>query len=135
MSPVKGLPITEVGASHRADPGSPHSCLWLLSRRHPFSGREVPISNGSGFVVSPDGLIVTNAHVVANRRRLRVKLASGELYDAVVREVDQVADIATIKINPKVCGEPGAQPGVRSLFLASSAHKAGSSQPTPMPLR
>nr|XP_048702553.1 serine protease HTRA2, mitochondrial isoform X3 [Caretta caretta] len=69
--------------------------------RHPFSGREVPISNGSGFVVSPDGLIVTNAHVVANRRRVRVKLASGELYDAVVREVDQVADIATIKINPK----------------------------------
>ncbi|XP_074848213.1 serine protease HTRA2, mitochondrial isoform X1 [Carettochelys insculpta] len=69
--------------------------------RHPFSGREVPISNGSGFVVSSDGLVVTNAHVVANRRRVRVKLASGELYDAVVREVDQVADIATIKINPK----------------------------------
>ncbi|XP_053109004.1 serine protease HTRA2, mitochondrial [Hemicordylus capensis] len=69
--------------------------------RHPFSGREVPISNGSGFVVSADGLIVTNAHVVANRRRVRVRLASGELYDAVVRQVDQVADIATIKISPK----------------------------------
>ncbi|NXN93781.1 HTRA2 protease, partial [Rhinopomastus cyanomelas] len=70
--------------------------------RHPFSGRDVPISNGSGFVVSPDGLIVTNAHVVANRRRVRVKLASGEQYDAVVQDVDQVADIATIKIKPKV---------------------------------
>ncbi|XP_048799445.1 serine protease HTRA2, mitochondrial [Lagopus muta] len=70
--------------------------------RHPFSGREVPISNGSGFLVSPDGLIVTNAHVVANRRRVRVKLASGEQYDAVVQDVDQVADIATIKIKPKV---------------------------------
>ncbi|XP_053258300.1 serine protease HTRA2, mitochondrial [Podarcis raffonei] len=69
--------------------------------RHPFSGREVPISNGSGFVVSADGLIVTNAHVVANRKRVRVRLASGELYDAVVRQVDQVADIATIKINAK----------------------------------
>ncbi|KAM9027504.1 serine protease HTRA2, mitochondrial isoform 2-T2 [Ara ararauna] len=69
--------------------------------RHPFSGREVPISNGSGFLVSPDGLIVTNAHVVANRRRVRVKLASGEQYDAVVQDVDQVADIATIKIKPK----------------------------------
>ncbi|XP_015705681.1 serine protease HTRA2, mitochondrial isoform X1 [Coturnix japonica] len=72
--------------------------------RHPFSGREVPISNGSGFVVSPDGLIVTNAHVVANRRRVRVKLASGEQYDAVVQDVDQVADIATIRIKPKVRG-------------------------------
>ncbi|XP_075276304.1 serine protease HTRA2, mitochondrial [Opisthocomus hoazin] len=71
--------------------------------RHPFSGRDVPISNGSGFLVSPDGLIVTNAHVVANRRRVRVKLASGEQYDAVVQDVDQVADIATIKIKPKVC--------------------------------
>ncbi|NXQ67896.1 HTRA2 protease, partial [Quiscalus mexicanus] len=71
--------------------------------RHPFLGREVPISNGSGFVVSPDGLIVTNAHVVANRRRVRVKLASGDMYDAVVQDVDQVADIATIKIKPKVC--------------------------------
>ncbi|XP_064005159.1 serine protease HTRA2, mitochondrial [Pogoniulus pusillus] len=69
--------------------------------RHPFSGRDVPISNGSGFVVSPDGLIVTNAHVVANRRRVRVKLASGEQYDAMVQDVDQVADIATIKIKPK----------------------------------
>ncbi|KAJ1212130.1 hypothetical protein NDU88_007466 [Pleurodeles waltl] len=69
--------------------------------RHPFSGREVPISNGSGFVVSKDGLIVTNAHVVANKRRVRVKLSNGEMYDAVVRDVDQVADIATIKINAK----------------------------------
>ncbi|XP_071609118.1 serine protease HTRA2, mitochondrial isoform X2 [Heliangelus exortis] len=69
--------------------------------RHPFSGRDMPISNGSGFLVSPDGLIVTNAHVVANRRRVRVKLASGEQYDAVVQDVDQVADIATIKIKPK----------------------------------
>ncbi|NXY25147.1 HTRA2 protease, partial [Atrichornis clamosus] len=82
--------------------------------RHPFLGREVPISNGSGFLVSPDGLIVTNAHVVANRRRVRVKLASGEQYDAVVQDVDQVADIATIKIKPKVrvtaVGTPGCGP-------------------------
>ncbi|XP_052333816.1 serine protease HTRA2, mitochondrial-like [Oncorhynchus keta] len=67
--------------------------------RHPFSGREVPISNGSGFIVSSDGLIVTNAHVVANKRGVRVKLTNGETYNATVQDVDQVADIATIKIN------------------------------------
>ncbi|KAJ8335760.1 hypothetical protein SKAU_G00391020 [Synaphobranchus kaupii] len=67
--------------------------------RHPFSGREVPISNGSGFIISQDGLIVTNAHVVANKRGVRVKLTNGETYNATVQDVDQVADIATIKIS------------------------------------
>ncbi|XP_028657378.1 serine protease HTRA2, mitochondrial-like [Erpetoichthys calabaricus] len=69
--------------------------------RQPFSGREVPISNGSGFIIDKDGLIVTNAHVVANKRGVRVKLANGETYNAMVLDVDQVADIATIKINAK----------------------------------
>ncbi|KYO33078.1 serine protease HTRA2, mitochondrial [Alligator mississippiensis] len=79
---------------------NPCPLLYAPLLGHPYSGREVPISNGSGFVVSPDGLIVTNAHVVANRRRVRVKLASGELYNAVVQDVDPMADIATIKIEP-----------------------------------
>lgn len=89
------------------------------SRRHPFSGRELPVSNGSGFLVSADGLIVTNAHVVANRRRVRVRLASGEHYEAAVQQVDQVADIATIKISPKVTPlwEPLAAPATTAFGL------------------
>ncbi|XP_006880890.1 PREDICTED: serine protease HTRA2, mitochondrial isoform X1 [Elephantulus edwardii] len=66
--------------------------------RHPFSSREVPISNGSGFVVASDGLIVTNAHVVADRRHVRVRLPSGDTYEAMVTAVDPVADIATLRI-------------------------------------
>uniref|UniRef100_A0A1A8E4L0 Serine protease HTRA2, mitochondrial n=1 Tax=Nothobranchius kadleci TaxID=1051664 RepID=A0A1A8E4L0_NOTKA len=69
--------------------------------RHPFSGREVPVSNGSGFIVSSDGLIVTNAHVVANKRAVRVKLPNGDSYNATVQDVDPEADIATIRITPK----------------------------------
>lgn len=69
--------------------------------RHPFSAREVPVSNGSGFIISRDGLIVTNAHVVANKRGVRVKLTNGEMYNATVQDVDPVADIATIKISPR----------------------------------
>lgn len=60
------------------------------------------MSNGSGFIISNDGLIVTNAHVVANKRGVRVKLNNGDVYNATVQEVDQVADIATIKISVKV---------------------------------
>lgn len=69
--------------------------------RHPFSAREVAVSNGSGFIISSDGLIVTNAHVVANKRGVRVKLTNGETYSATVQDVDPVADIATIKISPQ----------------------------------
>nr|XP_002665901.2 serine protease HTRA2, mitochondrial-like [Danio rerio] len=69
--------------------------------RHPFSGREVPISNGSGFIISSDDLIVTNGHVVANKRGVCVKLTNGETYNTTVQDVDQAADIATIKINVK----------------------------------
>ena len=60
------------------------------------------MSNGSGFIISSDGLIVTNAHVVANKRGVRVKLTNGEMYHATVQDVDPVADIATIKITAKV---------------------------------
>lgn len=60
------------------------------------------MSSGSGFIISSDGLIVTNAHVVANKRGVRVKLTNGETYHATVKDVDPVADIATIKITSNV---------------------------------
>lgn len=81
----------------------PSTALFFC--RHPFSGREVPVSNGSGFVISSDGLIVTNAHVVANKRGVCVKLTNGDMYHASVQDVDPVADIATIKISPKVSSQ------------------------------
>nr|XP_021328314.1 serine protease HTRA2, mitochondrial-like [Danio rerio]XP_021336612.1 serine protease HTRA2, mitochondrial-like [Danio rerio] len=74
--------------------------ITLFLFRHPFSGREGPISNGSGFIISSDDLIVTNAHVV-NKRGVRVKLTNGETYNATVQDVDQAADIVSIKINVK----------------------------------
>lgn len=47
--------------------------LSLFLLRMMFSKREVPVASGSGFVVSEDGLIVTNAHVVANKHRVKVR--------------------------------------------------------------
>ncbi|CAJ0964357.1 unnamed protein product, partial [Ranitomeya imitator] len=70
--------------------------------RHPFTGREAVISSGSGFLVSADGLIVTNAHVVANKRRVRVRLHDGDTYEATVCALDPIQDIATVRITPKM---------------------------------
>ncbi|KAG9341842.1 hypothetical protein JZ751_018566 [Albula glossodonta] len=73
-----------------------------LYRKMVFSKREVAVASGSGFVVSEDGLIVTNAHVVANKHRVKVELKSGASYDAKIKDVDEKADIALIKIDPPV---------------------------------
>ncbi|AWP18172.1 putative serine protease HTRA1B-like [Scophthalmus maximus] len=70
-----------------------------LYRKMIFSKREVAVASGSGFVVSEDGLIVTNAHVVANKHRVKVELKSGATFDAKIKDVDEKADIALIKIN------------------------------------
>uniref|UniRef100_A0A3B4GTZ1 Serine protease HTRA1-like n=1 Tax=Pundamilia nyererei TaxID=303518 RepID=A0A3B4GTZ1_9CICH len=66
----------------------------------PFSSEEVSVSSGSGFIVSEDGWIVTNAHVLTNKQRIKVELKSGVHYEAAVRDVDQKMDIALIKIDP-----------------------------------
>lgn len=60
------------------------------------------MSSGSGFVVSEDGWIITNAHVLTNKQRIKVELKSGSQYDATVKDVDQRMDIALIKIEPEV---------------------------------
>jgi len=76
-------------------------------------------SSGSGVVLSADGYIVTNNHVVRNARRVRVQLASppddtepaarasqpklhahGKLLEAKVVGVDREADLAVLKVEP-----------------------------------
>lgn len=73
--------------------------------RHPWAGMHsqqlVQVASGSGFIVSEDGTILTNAHVVANTKQVKVKLSNGNSYTAVVQEVDQVADLAVLKIEAK----------------------------------
>ncbi|XP_037387285.1 serine protease HTRA1 isoform X2 [Pygocentrus nattereri] len=70
-----------------------------LFRRLPYADQEVPVSSGSGFIVSEDGWIVTNAHVLSNKQRIKVELSNGVHYDATIKDVDQKLDIALIKID------------------------------------
>jgi Do/DeqQ family serine protease len=56
-------------------------------------------SLGSGFLISKDGYIVTNDHVVRDAESIQVKLSNDKVYDAKVIGGDQKTDIAVIKIN------------------------------------
>ena len=55
-------------------------------------------SGGSGVIISPDGYIVTNNHVVEGATRLKVKLHDNRMFDATLIGTDPSTDVALIKI-------------------------------------
>lgn len=66
---------------------------------------------GSGFIISSDGYILTNNHVVERADKIRVKLADGTEYDADIRGQDANTDIALLKINPAAPSLPVVKVG------------------------
>lgn len=54
--------------------------------------------SGSGVIISEDGYIVTNNHVVGNSSKIKVTLANGDEYRAELVGTNEIADIAVIKI-------------------------------------
>ncbi len=73
----------------------PKSPLVPRGRRHRAVGQ------GSGFIISQDGYIITNNHVVNGADRIIVKLHNGKEYEAVDVKSDPRSDVAIIKIDAK----------------------------------
>lgn len=65
------------------------------------SGRRPSAGLGSGFIVSADGVIVTNAHVIAGATRIFVALRDGTTYPARLLGADEANDLAVIKIDAR----------------------------------
>jgi len=66
------------------------------------SQRDAPVFGaGSGFIVSPDGVILTNAHVVQGADEVTVKLADRREFRAKVLGSDPRTDVAVLKIDAK----------------------------------
>lgn len=56
---------------------------------------------GTGFVISADGQIVTNAHVVSDATEVTVTMEDGREYEAKVVGIDEPTDLAVVKIDAK----------------------------------
>lgn len=102
----KEVPKYKTSYQQQADPFA-----QFFGGASPFGNIQIPIQTpdgtqkqqigaGSGFLVSPDGLIVTNKHVVADKSaEYEVQLPSGKKYTATVLARDAVLDVALIKIS------------------------------------
>ena len=68
----------------------------------PQQNENMPIHGlGSGFIVSPDGVVLTNAHVVDGADEVIVKLTDKREFRAKVLGIDKPSDIAVLKIDAK----------------------------------
>ncbi len=70
----------------------------MLSRGQRSSRDPVEGGSGSGFLISPEGFIITNNHVISGATRCEVNLQDGRIYDAEIIGRDPFTDLAVIRI-------------------------------------
>ncbi len=81
-------------------------------------------SLGTGVIMSPDGYIITNAHVIAGARALRAVLSDASEYDALLVGYDASTDLAVLKIDAQAL--PAAEFGDSALLrVGDSAYAIG----------
>lgn len=64
-------------------------------------GGQMPVSSGSGVIISSDGYIVTNNHVVEGATKIDISLDNNKRYEATVIGTDPTTDLALLKIEAK----------------------------------
>lgn len=88
--------VQEVAMRHHFDP-----FLELFGLPQQQNGRpqyQERKAGGSGVIITEDGYVVTNNHVVENSTKLRVKLYDGRIFDAKIVGTDPTTDIALLKV-------------------------------------
>jgi S1-C subfamily serine protease len=98
-----GAAVVRIEASRRVSSNVPEAFRNPLFKR--FFGDDLPAPSdrlergtGSGFILTADGRLVTNAHVVEGADTVQVTLKDGRTFDGKVIGVDPVTDVAAVKI-------------------------------------
>ncbi|NJM60886.1 MAG: PDZ domain-containing protein [Oscillatoriales cyanobacterium RU_3_3] len=101
-----GPAVVRIDAATRVANQVPEAFKNPLFRRFfgdnlPQPEERVKRGTGSGFILSADGRIVTNAHVVSGTNTVKVTLKDGREFEGKVQGVDPLTDVAVVKINAK----------------------------------
>jgi serine protease Do len=96
---VVGINVTEVRQYRYQSPWGEDPFFRRFFGDQTFTQRVQGL--GSGFIISPDGYILTNDHVAGNAKEITVTVTSGEKYKAELVGTDQVSDISLLRISGK----------------------------------
>jgi serine protease Do len=99
--------VVNISTAQRSQGASSSSDLAPLQRK--FGPRAVSL--GSGFLISPNGIVVTNNHVIDNADEISVTLSDGREFKATIRGVDRETDIAVLQLNAPGVRFPSVQFG------------------------
>jgi S1-C subfamily serine protease len=98
-----GPSVVRIDAAREVSEKLPEEFNQPFFRR--FFGEDLPIprehierGTGSGFILSSDGRLLTNAHVVDGASRVKVTLKDGQIYEGQVVGIDRITDVAAVKI-------------------------------------
>lgn len=73
--------------------------------------REIVRGEGSGFIIDKSGIILTNAHVVDKADKVKITLKDGRNLTGQVQGIDEITDLAVVKVNAKGVNLPVAPLG------------------------
>ena len=101
--------VVVIEATKRTDPDDTEALkgfeFFLDDRKDRDPAWKLPApparSEGSGFIIRGDGVIITNHHVIADAEKLRVRLKDGRAFPAKVIGTDDKTDIAVLRIEAK----------------------------------
>jgi serine protease Do len=109
ISATQTIEEKSTGSIPEIEPGTPFDDLFdEFFRRHRQDDQKAPKkrehrsnSLGSGFVIDPSGIVITNNHVIADAKDITVILADGEKLKAEIVGKDSKIDIAVLKVKPE----------------------------------
>ncbi len=96
MEMLKERPLTNVSLAYQLVAQRIRPSVVSVRTERPEEGTR---GQGSGVVMSKEGYILTNAHVVSNARRIKIALYDRHEYDATLVGVDLDSDLAVVKID------------------------------------
>jgi S1-C subfamily serine protease len=97
-----GTAVVRIDSSRTVNDGNSDSENSFLKRFFdndaPPSSEHIEQGTGSGFIISAEGQVITNAHVVEGANKVTVTLKDGRSFEGKVIGIDLVTDVAAVKI-------------------------------------